>query len=119
MTSGATASGSTVSCTLTVGSNTDDPRRAVVATDGTTGDTSTTSIPLQLAGPAGTVGRRLRRTRSRGTGTADPAVSVDLGASTPIPTAQQHAPVREASRARPSRGGRSAAARVAASVRGS
>lgn len=53
VTSGATAQHVTVSCTLTVGSNT-ATRTMTVETDGTTGDASTTSVPLQAAGPAGT-----------------------------------------------------------------
>ena len=53
VTSGATAQRVTVACTLTVGSNTES-RYAVVRTSGTAGQTSTTSIPLQVAGPAGT-----------------------------------------------------------------
>lgn len=43
----------TVSCTLTVGTTT-STRKVVVATSGTNGDTSTESVPLQLAGAAGT-----------------------------------------------------------------
>jgi hypothetical protein len=43
----------TVSCTITVG-NATSTRKVVVPTDGTAGDNSTASIPLQLPGPAGT-----------------------------------------------------------------
>jgi hypothetical protein len=53
VTSGGTAVRVTLSCTLTAGSNT-VTRSAVIPTNGTAGDTSTGSIPLQLAGPAGT-----------------------------------------------------------------
>ena len=53
VTSTGTAARVTVSCTLTVGSNT-VTRSAVILANGTTGDTATGSIPLQLAGPAGT-----------------------------------------------------------------
>jgi hypothetical protein len=53
VTSGATAQRVTVSCTLTVGSNT-ATRSAVIETTGTPGDTSTASIPLQATGPSGT-----------------------------------------------------------------
>jgi hypothetical protein len=42
----------TVSCTLTVGSNT--TTRSTTIVTGTTTDSSSSSIPLQLAGPAGT-----------------------------------------------------------------
>lgn len=42
-----------VSCTLTVGSN-NQTRSATVTTPGTAGDTTAESIPLQVAGPAGT-----------------------------------------------------------------
>ncbi|MFZ1994846.1 MAG: hypothetical protein WAU75_12110 [Solirubrobacteraceae bacterium] len=53
VTSGAAPQRVTVSCTLTVGSNT-ETRSAVIATTGTSGDTSTASIPLQATGPSGT-----------------------------------------------------------------
>lgn len=53
VTSGATIQRVTVSCTLTVGSNT-VTRSAIVDTTGTAGQDSTASIPLQLAGGAGT-----------------------------------------------------------------
>ena len=56
VTSGATTQRVTVSCTLTVGSNT-VTRSAIIETTGTTGQDSTASIPLQLAGPAGEIGR--------------------------------------------------------------
>ncbi len=52
VTSGATAQHVTVSCTLSVGSNT-QTRTATIDTDGTANDVSTASIPMQLAGPAG------------------------------------------------------------------
>jgi hypothetical protein len=53
VTSGATAQRVTVTCTLTVGSNT-VTRSAIIDTTGTPGDNSTASIPLQAAGPSGT-----------------------------------------------------------------
>lgn len=53
VTSGATAQRTTVSCTLTVGSNT-ETRSVNIPTDGTAGDVSTQSIPMQAAGGAGT-----------------------------------------------------------------
>jgi hypothetical protein len=53
VTSGATSQRVTVTCTLTVGSNT-ATRSAIVDTTGTAGQDSTASIPLQAAGPAGT-----------------------------------------------------------------
>ncbi len=56
VTSGATAQHVTVSCTLTVGSNT-QTRTATIDTDGTAGDVSTTSIPMQLAGRRGPDGQ--------------------------------------------------------------
>ena len=43
----------TVTCTLTVGSNT-ETRSATIDTTGTSGGTSSASIPLQAAGPSGT-----------------------------------------------------------------
>jgi hypothetical protein len=52
VTSGATPQRVTVSCTLTVGSNT-ETRSAIVDTSGTTGDNFTASIPLQAAGGSG------------------------------------------------------------------
>ena len=52
VTSGATMQRVTVSCTLTVGSNT-ATRSAIIDTTGNSGQDSTASIPLQLAGPAG------------------------------------------------------------------
>jgi hypothetical protein len=53
VTSGANNQRVTVSCTMTVG-NATSTRKVVVPTAGTPGDSSTASIPLQLAGPAGT-----------------------------------------------------------------
>jgi hypothetical protein len=53
VTSGATGQRVNVSCTLTVGSNT-QTRSATVTTTGTATDTTLESIPLQVAGPAGT-----------------------------------------------------------------
>jgi hypothetical protein len=53
VTSGAAAQRVTVSCTLTVGSNT-ATRSAIIETTGTAGQNSTASIPLQAAGPSGT-----------------------------------------------------------------
>lgn len=53
VTSSGTVQRVNVSCTLTVGSNT-QTRSVTVATTGTAGDTTSESIPLQVAGPAGT-----------------------------------------------------------------
>lgn len=53
VTSGAAAQRESVTCTLDVG-NTAQTRTVVVATDGKAGDTSTASIPLQLASAPGT-----------------------------------------------------------------
>ena len=53
VTSGAPSQRVNVSCTLTVGSNT-QTRSATVTTTGTAGDVTSESIPLQVAGPAGT-----------------------------------------------------------------
>ncbi|MFZ0089195.1 MAG: hypothetical protein WAL63_06805 [Solirubrobacteraceae bacterium] len=53
VTSGATARHVTVTCTLTVGSNT-ATRSATVDTTGAAGQTSIASIPLQATGPSGT-----------------------------------------------------------------
>lgn len=53
VTSGAAPQRVNVSCTLTVGSNT-QTRSATVTTTGTAGDTTSQSIPLQVAGPTGT-----------------------------------------------------------------
>jgi hypothetical protein len=53
VTSGGAGQHVTVTCTLTVGSNT-QTRSATIQTTGTSGDTSTASIPLQAAGPSGT-----------------------------------------------------------------
>ncbi|MGA9859103.1 MAG: hypothetical protein WBQ18_14660 [Solirubrobacteraceae bacterium] len=72
VTSGATPQQTTVSCTLTVGSNT-ATRSVVIATDGTSGDRSTQAIPLQGTGGSGT--GSVSCTDSVPTGTA-PAVSV-------------------------------------------
>lgn len=63
----------TVSCTLTVGSNT-QTRTATIDTTGTTGNTFTASIPLQETGQSGTGSVSCSDTSS-GTGAA-PAVSV-------------------------------------------
>ncbi len=52
VTSGAATQHVTVTCTLTVGSNT-ATRSATIDTNGTTGDTSSASIPLQAAGASG------------------------------------------------------------------
>jgi hypothetical protein len=62
-----------VSCTLTVGSNT-ETRTATIDTTGNAGDTSSASIPLQAAGQAGTA-RVGCQSSVAGTGTA-PVVSV-------------------------------------------
>jgi hypothetical protein len=72
VTSGGTGQRITVSCTLTVGSNT-ETRSAVIVTDGTPGNPSTQSIPLQATGPSGT--GSVSCTGSVPTGTL-PAVSV-------------------------------------------
>jgi hypothetical protein len=72
VTSGATPQRVTVSCTLTVGSNT-ATRSAVIETTNTPGDTSTASIPLQATGPSGT--GTVSCTNSVPSGTA-PATSV-------------------------------------------
>jgi hypothetical protein len=53
VTSGATAQRVTVTCTLTVGSNT-ATRSAIIETTGTAGQDSTASIPLQATGQSGT-----------------------------------------------------------------
>ena len=53
VTSGASVQHVTVTCTLTVGSNTQS-RSATFDTSGTSGDTKVASIPLQAAGPSGT-----------------------------------------------------------------
>jgi hypothetical protein len=53
VTSGATPQHVTVSCTLTVGSNT-ETRSVTVDTDGTTGDHSSSSLALQATGQSGT-----------------------------------------------------------------
>jgi hypothetical protein len=73
VTSGATAQRTTVSCTLTVGSNT-ATRSVVIPTDGTASDLSTQSIPLQGTGGSGT-GSVSCTASVPGGGTA-PAVSV-------------------------------------------
>jgi hypothetical protein len=62
----------TVSCTLTVGSNT-QTRSVTIQTTGTSGDTSSASIPMQAAGPSGT--GSVSCTNSVPSGTA-PATSV-------------------------------------------
>jgi hypothetical protein len=72
VTSGGTAQRTTVTCTLTVGSNT-EVRSVVIPTTGTAGDLSTQSIPLQATGPSGT--GSVSCISSVPTGTA-PAVSV-------------------------------------------
>ena len=59
----------TVSCTLTVGANT-ETRTATIDTDGTAGDPSTASIPLQATGPPGTASVSCQ---SSATGSAEPA----------------------------------------------
>jgi hypothetical protein len=72
VTSGAPAQRTTVTCTLTVGSNT-ETRSVVIPTDGTAGDASTQSIPMQATGSSGT--GSVSCTSSVPTGTA-PVVSV-------------------------------------------
>jgi hypothetical protein len=73
VTSGAPPQRTTVTCTLTVGSNT-ETRSVVIATDGTAGDLSTQSIPMQGTGGAG-VGSVSCTSSVAGTGTA-PVVTV-------------------------------------------
>jgi hypothetical protein len=73
VTSGATTQRVTVSCTLTVGTNT-ETRSVTIETNGTSGDTSTASIPMQAAGPSGT-GSVSCTSTVPGTGTV-PATSV-------------------------------------------
>ncbi len=63
----------TVSCTLTVGSNTQN-RVATIDTTATSGQTSSASIPLQVAGQSGQAGVSCQSSVA-GTGSA-PAVSV-------------------------------------------
>ena len=53
VTSGAASQHVTVSCTLSVGSNT-ETRSVTIDTTGTSGGTSSASIPLQATGPSGT-----------------------------------------------------------------
>ena len=72
VTSGGAAQMVTVTCTLAVASNT-ETRSVVIPTDGSAGDTSTQSIPMQATGPSG-VGSVACKD-SVPTGTA-PAVSV-------------------------------------------
>lgn len=66
VTSGAASQRVNVSCTLTVGSNT-QTRSATVTTIGTAGDTTSESIPLQVAGPAGTSAVSCQATAVTGT----------------------------------------------------
>jgi hypothetical protein len=66
VTSGATSHRINVSCTLTVGSNT-QTRSTTITTTGTAGDTTSASIPLQVAGPAGTSGLSCQATPDAGT----------------------------------------------------
>jgi hypothetical protein len=73
VTSGATAQHVTVNCTLTVGSNT-ATRSVTLDTTGTSGETTTGSIPLQVAGPSGT--GSVTCTNSVAGGGAAPATSV-------------------------------------------
>jgi hypothetical protein len=73
VTSGTAVDHVTVTCTLTVGSNT-EARSATIDTTGHSGDTSTASIPLQAAGPSGTSSVSCTNSVS-GNGTA-PATSV-------------------------------------------
>jgi hypothetical protein len=66
----------TVSCTLTVGANT-ETRTVTIDTDGTEGDPSTSSIPLQATGPSGTASVSCQ---SSATGSGNPPpVSVTAG----------------------------------------
>jgi hypothetical protein len=73
VTSGAASQHVTVTCTLSVGSNT-ETRSATIDTTGTSGDTSSASIPLQATGPSGTGSVSCSSTTTGG-GTA-PAISV-------------------------------------------
>jgi hypothetical protein len=66
VTSGATSQRVNVSCTLAVGSNT-QTRSATVTTTGTAGDNTSESIPLQVAGPAGTAAVSCQATPVAGT----------------------------------------------------
>jgi hypothetical protein len=72
VTSGLNSQHVTVTCTLTVGGNT-QTRSATVDTDGTLNDTSVASIPLQQAGPTGTASVSCQ---SASTTTPAPTVSV-------------------------------------------
>jgi hypothetical protein len=72
VTSGTPTQRVTVTCTLTVGSNT-ETRSVVIPTDGTAGDTSTQSIPMQATGGSGTGSVSCSSTVPTGTA---PAVSV-------------------------------------------
>ena len=72
VTSGGAAQHVTVSCTLTVGSNT-ETRSVTIETTGTAADKTSASIPLQATGPSGT--GSVSCTNSVPTGTA-PATSV-------------------------------------------
>jgi hypothetical protein len=67
-TSGATAQRVTVSCTQTVGSTT-ETRTATLLTDGTTGDTTTASLPQQLPGAGGASTIACTATLPTGSGT--------------------------------------------------
>jgi hypothetical protein len=73
VTSVATAQHVTVSCTLTVGSNT-ETRAATIDTTGTAGNTFTASIPMQATGPSGTGSVSCSSTTTGGS--PAPAVSV-------------------------------------------
>ena len=75
-TSGATATPVTVSCTFTVGTST-VTRSIVLRTNGTTGDVSNASLPLQLAGAAGTSSVACKA--SVPTGSTLPAVTATSG----------------------------------------
>jgi hypothetical protein len=66
VTSSATSQRVNVSCTLSVGSNT-QTRSATVTTTGTAGDVTSESIPLQVAGPAGTSAVSCQATAVTGT----------------------------------------------------
>jgi hypothetical protein len=72
VTSGVDRQHVTVTCTLTVGGNT-QTRSATVETDGTLNDTSSASIPLQQTGPTGTASVSCQ---SASTGATAPTVSV-------------------------------------------
>jgi hypothetical protein len=72
VTSGATSQHVTVTCTLSVASNT-ETRTVTVDTNGTSGQQSSSSIPLQATGPSGTASVSCQ---SSSTGATAPTVTV-------------------------------------------